>query len=78
MRHLMEASKAAMTWLTLLCRSLVTAAIDSKDRRDELVPHKGHGPVRQPTVPVSHIPNMCSMSILVSVSSVVSVLAISY
>ena len=46
MRHLMDASKAAMTWLTLLCCSLVIAAIDSKDLRDERVPHKGHGPVK--------------------------------
>ena len=59
MRHLTEASKAAMTWSTLLCRSLVIAAIDSKDRRDELVPHKGHGPVRQPIVPVSFRLIMC-------------------
>ena len=66
-----------MTWSTLLCRSLVTAAIDSKDRRDERVPHKGHGAVRQPIVPVSYRPNMCCMSILVSVCNVVSVLAIS-
>ena len=45
MRHLMEASKAAMTQLTLLCCSLVIAAIDSKDLRDERVPQMGHGTV---------------------------------
>ena len=78
MRHLMAASKAAMMWLTLLCRSLVIAAIDSKDRRDERVQYKGHGLVRQTIVPVSCRPNMCSMYILVYVSNVVSVLAISY
>ena len=53
MRHLMEASKTAMTWLTLLCRSLVITAFDSKDRRTERVPVKGHGTVSNSVVSVS-------------------------
>ena len=58
----MEASEAPITWLALLCRSLVFVAIDSKDRRDERAPnkgHKGYGPVQQPLVPVSRRSVMC-------------------
>ena len=59
MRHLMDASKAATTWLTLLCCSPVIAAIDSKDRGDERVQHKGHGLVKHPIVSVSCRPITC-------------------
>ena len=53
MPHLTEASKAAVTWLIRLCRSHVITAMVSKDRRDEHVPHKGHGTAWKPSVSVS-------------------------